>query len=256
MDKTILIIPDPHDEPGVAQDRFEWAGKLVAEKQPDVVVALGDWGTFDSLSEYDTGSVHAEGRRYSEDVKSFLRSMDIFEAPVNKINEELVRMHKKKYNPRKIFCMGNHEQRILRAVIKEPRLIGTISIEDLELEARGWERYNISQPAEAYGIAFSHYFTSGILGKPISGINHARNLVMKAYTSAVVGHAHTRQFWEDTNVFGQKMIGLVAGCYFTHDLKYTTEGDRAWAGLTLLRLEGNSINPEFIDIKRMCKEYS
>ena len=94
------------------------------------------------------------------------------------------------------------------------------------------------------------------MGRPISGINHARGLVAKTYTSTVVGHSHNRSYWEDTDVFGNKVFGLVGGCYFDHDLKYTREEDRNWAGLIMLRVEDAQVDPEFISMKRIQEEYS
>lgn len=253
--KTILVIPDPHDEPGIPKDRFTWAGRLAVKEQPDTIVCLGDGLSLDSLSSYDKGTVFAEGKRYKHDVDSFKRAMDMFHAPIEKYNKTKARLKKKMYLPRLVWNIGNHEQRIIKAAVSDPRLIETIQISDLGLEERGWEVYPLTEPVNVYGIAFAHYFTSGVYGKPIHGINHARALVAKTYTSTVVGHAHTRSFWEDTNVFGQKMVGIVGGCYFTHKLNYTTEEDRNWPGLIVLRLEQDYIDPEFIHINRVEERY-
>ena len=81
---TILVIPDPHDEPTVSQERFEWLGNLIVAKQPDVIVCLGDLATMDSLSSYDKGTVHSEGRRYCDDLASFLSALDKIHKPMDK----------------------------------------------------------------------------------------------------------------------------------------------------------------------------
>ena len=254
--KTILIIPDPHDEPGVDKERFKWAGRMIVDKQPDTVVCLGDGATMDSLSQYDVGSLISEGRRYSDDIGSFNQAFDLLHAPIVKYNDTSVRFHKKKYKPRYVYTLGNHEQRIYKAINKDPRLAGTLSVDHLNLKERGWEVYPLTVPVDVYGIAVAHYFTSGIMGKAISGINHARSLVAKTYVPTVVGHSHDRSFWEDTDVFGRKIIGLVAGCFFEHELCYTTEEDRNWPGIVMLAVEGKTINPSFISMDEVRKEYA
>ena len=60
-----LIIPDSHAKPGVDNDRFSWLGEFALEHKPDVIVDIGDSADMASLCKYDTGSVVAEGRRYS-----------------------------------------------------------------------------------------------------------------------------------------------------------------------------------------------
>jgi predicted phosphodiesterase len=254
--KTILVLPDPHDEPGVSKERFRWLGKLIAERQPDAIVHMGDGSSFDSLSQYDIGTIQAEGQRYSEDLSSFHEAMEEMWAPVEALNRKLIRQKKAMYDPKKVYCLGNHEQRIVKAVQQEPRLEGTISLADLGLEKNGWEVHPLTDPANVYGIAFAHYFTSGIMGRPIFGVNHARSLVAKTYTSSVVGHSHDRSFWEDTDVYGRKVFGLVAGCYFDHDLSYTREEDRNWAGIVLLHVDKKHVDPEFISIQEMKRRYS
>jgi len=254
--KTILVIPDPHDQPEIPKDRFRWLGKLIAEKQPDAIVHLGDGASFDSLSSYDVGTIQAEGKRYADDLDSFHEAMDELEAPINQLNRKLASQKKAQYNPRKVYCIGNHEQRIMKAVNQDPKLENVISLHDLNLPERGWEVYPLTDPAEVYGVCFAHYFTSGILGRPIFGVNHARALVSKTYCSAVVGHSHDRSFWEDTDVKGNKVFGLVAGCYFDHPLSYTREEDRNWSGVIVLHVDKKHVDPEFISIQEMKRRYA
>jgi hypothetical protein len=258
----ILVIPDTHDEPGVSKERFKWLGKLIIDRKPDTIIHLGDGATMDSLSQYDVGCLVTEGRRYSNDIESFRESMDALQEPLVVFNANARRTKHKQYNPRKVYCIGNHEQRIPKAINKDPKLEGTLSLDHLGLVEDGWEVYPLTVPAEAHGIAFAHYFTSGIMGRAISGINHARSLVAKTYCSTVVGHSHDRSFWEDTDIFGNKVFGLVAGCYFDHELVYTSEEDRNWPGLTMLTVEGGfggeprQVNPEFISMHEIKRRYA
>ena len=253
--KSILVIPDPHDQPEIAKDRFRWLGNLIIDRQPDAIVHLGDGLSMDSLSEYDEGTIASEGRRYKDDIESFLEAQSLILEPTEKYNRTQTRKKKILYKPRKVYCMGNHEQRISKAVFKNPKLEGVISFKDLELEQNGWEVFPMTDPADVYGIAFSHFFTSGIMGRPISGVHHAASLVQKNYCSTVVGHSHDRSFWENTDCFGIKIFGLVAGCYFDHDLSYTREEDRNWVGLVWLSVYSDHVDPDFISIKRTEEDY-
>ena len=46
----IIVIGDAHDSPHISQDRFKWIGKYIKQSQPDYIIQIGDWASFDSLS--------------------------------------------------------------------------------------------------------------------------------------------------------------------------------------------------------------
>ena len=140
MSKTILVIPDPHDQPEISKERFVWAGRLIYDKRPDAIVHLGDGLSLDSLCKYDEGTMTSEGRRYDDDIKSFAYAMKLLEEPVAQHNERMKRQKKAQYNPRKVYCIGNHEQRILTAVNDNPKLEGILSLDNLKLDELGWEQ--------------------------------------------------------------------------------------------------------------------
>jgi len=252
---NILIIGDTHDKPGVDKDRFRWAANLALERQPDTIVHLGDWSTFDSVSDYEGGSIHAEGRRYVDDINSHIESLDAFHKPIDEYNRKHSLWKKKKYKPRLIYCVGNHDMRIEKFVINNPKMKGVMSLDDMQMSRYGWETYPITRPADAHGIAFGHFFTSGIMGKAIGGLHHGSSLIMKGIRSCVVGHSHLRDFHERTDVFGSQVFGLVAGCYYSHGDHYTTEGKRMWRGLVYLTVNKGEANPEFIGIDDVEEMY-
>lgn len=254
--RSHMIIPDSHAKPDVDNDRFAWAGQMAIERQPDVIVDIGDSADMASLSSYDVGSVRAEGRRYADDIAAYHDAMDKFMQPIIKYNDTHTKWKKKKYRPTFLKCNGNHEQRISRAANESPALHGHISLSDLKAEEYGWQVKPFLEPHLVDGIAYQHYFTSGIMGRPISGINAAATLVRKGYMSCVAGHSHMRDFWEDTTPVGSKVFGLVVGCYFEHDEEYTTENDRFWRGLVYLNsVHDGQGEPEFIDMARIKREF-
>jgi len=251
-----LIIPDSHAQPGVSNERFTWVGELALERQPDVIIDIGDSADMPSLCSYDVGNVRAEGRRYADDVRAYRDAMDKLAKPINKYNNTHTRWKKKTYRPRLVKCRGNHEYRINRAAAETPALFGHISYDDLQEKKHGWEVFDFLQAACVDNIAYKHFFTSGVMGRPIGGLNHARTLVAKTYMSSVCGHSHMRDFWEDTDGIGRKVFGLVVGCYFEHDEGYTTENNRFWRGLCYLKgVHDGQAEPEFIGMDEIKGRY-
>ena len=251
-----LIIPDSHSTPEHNNDRFSYIAEMALKNQPDVIIDIGDSADMRSLSAYDVGRVHAEGRRYCDDILAYHDAMSRIADPIDKYNNTHTKWKKKTYKPRFVKCRGNHEHRITRAAIETPSLYGTLRIEDLKEEDYGWETYDFLQPAVIDNICYQHFFTSGVMGRPVGGINHARSLVAKGMMSCVAGHSHLRDFSEDTDVIGRKRFGLVVGCYFDYDPHYTTESDRYWRGLVYLRgVRDGEAEPEFISIDRVKELY-
>lgn len=251
-----LIIPDSHAKAGISNDRFKWLGNYVIENQPDVVIDIGDSADMTSLCKYDIGHVRAEGRRYKDDLAAYHDAMRKLMAPINKYNNTHTKWKKKTYRPRFVKCRGNHEYRIHRAACENPAMYEHISYEDLKEQQYGWEVHDYLETVSINDIAYQHFFTSGIMGRPIGGINHAATLVRKGHMSCVCGHSHMRDFWEDTDASGRKVFGLVVGCYFTHNEEYTTENDRFWRGLVhLKRVYEGQAEPSFINIEEVRELY-
>lgn len=252
-----LIIPDSHAKPGVDNKRFSWLGELALERQPDVIIDIGDSADMPSLCQYDVGHVRAEGRRYSNDIRAYRDAMDKFMEPIHKYNNTHTKWKKKLYRPELVKCRGNHEYRIARAASENPALFGHISYDDLQEGKHGWEVYDFLKTACIDGIAYQHFFTSGVMGRPIGGVNHARTLVAKTHMSSVCGHSHMRDFWEDIDAVGRRVFGLAVGCYFEHDEAYTTENERFWRGAVYLKdVQQGQANPEFLSLAGIKKAYS
>lgn len=229
LGKKILIIPDAHARPDQDNSRFDALGNFIVEKRPDIVISIGDWADMASLCLYDKGQKVAEGRRYQDDVVSSLDALRRTMSPVRKAFKNM-----KRDAPEFHITIGNHENRIDRAANLNPELHGKLSLRDLRFEEAGWQVHPFLKPLTKEGICFQHYFTSGVMGKPIGGVNHARTLVLKNYQSSVCGHSHSRDYWEDVRADGQKVFGLVVGCYDEGDHHYTTEQRRWWSGLVML----------------------
>jgi len=210
---NLLVIGDPHVNPDYDNDRFTGLGKYIAQEKPEYVVCLGDMADLPSLSSYDRGTKGFEGRRYSKDVAAVIDAQEKLFAPIKELNRMLLKKKVKQYKPKLYMTLGNHEDRITRAINSSPELDGAISIDDLQYKKFGWKCTPFKDCLTIKGISFSHYFTTGAMGRPISGINIGNSMMNKLHCSAVQGHSHLISHQESTKPDGQKIFGLSAGCY-------------------------------------------
>lgn len=246
-EKTYVVIPDSHAKPGVPNDRYRWAGRLCADVGADVVVDIGDWNDMPSLCSYDMGKKSFEGRRYKNDVGAGLDAKEQFEIGLGNFKPE-----------RKEALEGNHEHRIERVVQEHPELDGLLTLEDLGYKEFGWNLSRMSIPLVMDDIAFCHYFSSGVMGRPIGGDHHASNLINKCHMSCVCGHSHLVDYAERTRVDGKKLSGLVVGCYFSQKEDYANvQVNNMWRrGIFVLRnVKDGQFDYEFISIQEMERRY-
>lgn len=249
---THLFITDCHAHPEHNNDRALLASQLIAELRPDVVIVGGDTGDFPSLCSYDKGKRSFQGRTFQADVDSH-----------NDFQEKLWHYVKraKKRLPRRITLIGNHEQRIDRAIDLQPELEGVIGYGVLEL-GRYYDTvvpYNGATPGgiEVDGVHYSHYGVTGVSGKPIGGEHHAASLLAKRYSSSSVGHSHLLDFSVKTQVNGNKIMGLVGGCFIDYEQPFAGEANKLWwSGVTIKRnVEKGMYDPQFISMNYLRKYF-
>ena len=77
-----LILPDCQVKDGVPLDHLDWIGQYIVDKQPDVIVNIGDFADMPSLSSYDKGTKSFEGRRYKKDIEVTREAMQRLLAPM------------------------------------------------------------------------------------------------------------------------------------------------------------------------------
>jgi hypothetical protein len=228
----IAVVPDTQCKPGVKLDYLEWVGKYLAAKKPDVIVHLGDFADMASLSSYDVGKKSFEGKRYNKDIENAREAMNVFMGPIERYNYVQGKYKKPRYTPRKVMLLGNHEARIDRVVEEDPRLEGTISTNDLHYARRGWEVYPFLKQVVIEGVAFAHYFCSGIMGRPVTT---ARMLLTKKHMSCVAGHQQGRDIAYAQRADGMDMTAIIAGSCYLHDEPYLNpQTNSHWRGLYML----------------------
>jgi hypothetical protein len=224
-----LVIPDTQVKPGVDTTHLEWAGKYAADKKPDVIIMIGDWWDMASLSSYDRGTKGYEGRRYYKDIESGNKAMDQFMAPILKEQNKQRKAKKRLWEPRLVFTMGNHEHRIERAINEDPKLEGLISYDDFNLQNYGWEVVPFLQPLVVDGVAYCHYFTSGVMGRPVS---NPKLMLAKKMMSCTMGHVQDRDIAFAKRADGKRLTGLFAGIYYQHDEEYLNpQTNGSWSGI-------------------------
>jgi len=232
-----LIIPDTQVKPDTPIEHLGWAGQYAVKMRPDVIVHIGDHWDMESLSSYDKGKKSFEGRRYTKDIEAGIVGMEAFLKPIRDEQARLIRNKEKQWNPRLVFTLGNHENRIMRAIEDDPMLDGLIGFDDFQLERMGWEVYGFLEVAVIDGLAYSHYFTSGIMGRPVSS---ARNMLSKKMMSCIMGHVQDRDIAYGRRADGTNILGLFAGIFYQHEEAYlTAQTNGSWRGIWMLNEVAN-----------------
>jgi len=212
-----------------------YAGKYIAEKKPDAIVLIGDWWDMESLCSYDKGKTSFEGRRYNKDIEAGNLAMDLFLQPIKAEINRLKVNKKKQWKPRLVFTMGNHEYRIERAIEYDSILEDTIGYFDLNLN--DFEVYDYLQPVVIEGVAFSHFFTTGVMGRPVTS---ARALLTKKMMSCVMGHVQDRDIAYGKRADNVRLTGLFAGMFTQHNEAYLgNQGNDSWKGIWMLNEVNN-----------------
>lgn len=222
------IIPDVQQTPGAPNSHLEWAGAYFADKLPDVIVCLGDFADFASLSSYDAGKLSSHGLTYRDDVESANVALEKFE-------KTLKRYAPRSYSPRKIITLGNHEDRVSRAVNDDPKTFGTLTVDDLHFKKHGWEVVPFLKPIEVDGILYCHYFCYGPNGRVVGskfGMPSAKSQVQRLMQSATSGHKQGLDI-SIVHTPTKTYRGAIAGSFYQWEPGYLTPQARYWSGLLL-----------------------
>lgn len=228
----IAVIPDCQIRPGDDLTFLIHIGNYLVNKKPDIIVCLGDFADMPSLSSYDVGKKSFEGRRYKADIQAAKEAMATLLGPLNNANKKAKEHHRERYRPRLVLTLGNHEDRINRAVNSDPKLDGTLSIDDLAYESFGWEVYPFLEPVTIGGVSFCHYYTTGLLGRPCSS---ASAQLAKKHMSCVAGHAQGLQIATGHRADGVRLTSVIAGSCYENPHEYLgPQGNRHWNGILML----------------------
>lgn len=219
----ICIVADTQAKPNVSLEYMKWIGKYIFDKKPDIVVHIGDAYDFESLSSYDKGKKSFEGRRLKVDIEAGNESMRLL----------LAEFQKDGYNPRLIFCTGNHEARFDRLAEEMPELDGFVGTDTLPLAEMGWEVQPFLKPINIEGIFFVHYLANPMTGKPYGGT--AMNQLKTVGNSFVVGHKQCLDVAIRPTLDGKHQIGIINGAAYDFEEPYKGyTGNNHFRGITML----------------------
>jgi hypothetical protein len=256
---THLIIPDCQVKEGIDTSYLHRIGQYIADKQPEVIVCLGDFADMPSLSSYDKGKKGFEGRRYHKDVLAVHNAMNVLLKPIEELNRRNTRAKRKLYTPRRVMLLGNHENRINRAVEADAILEDTISTDDLKYYEYGWEVHDFLETVTIDGVMYSHFFPRSTTGRVMQnrrGAPSAHAQVRREMASCTSGHLQGLDF--SIYQTGQKRLyGLIAGSCYEHDEDYLTpQGTKYWRGIVMKhQVDNGEYDPMFVSLDYLKRRY-
>ena len=227
-----MVLPDVQAKPGVDFKYLTKIGKYLVEKKPDKLICLGDFADMPSLSSYDVGKKAFEGRRYTKDIEASHEAMQALLTPLRDYNAKAKRNKEKQYHPELHMVLGNHCNRINRATNDDPKLDGLLSINDLGFVDYGWQVYPFLDVVIIDGVAYSHYFTTGLMGRPVTS---AQACLSKKHQSCVQGHQQGLQIATSYKADGKMITSIIAGSCYEHQEDYmSSQGNNHWRGFLML----------------------
>ena len=255
MARHHFVIPDVQAKPGHSFKYLRRVGQFLVDKKPDVVVCIGDFADMPSLSSYDKGKKSFEGRRYKHDIKAAHDAMEALLGPMREYNLQQVAKGLPIYRPRMVMTLGNHENRINRAVECQPELDGILSVDDLRYEHYGWEVIPYLEVMTIDGVAYSHFFTSGVMGRPVSSANA---MATKKHMSCVMGHVQTDQIATQYRADGSRITALFVGTCYEHDEDYLgPQGNNYWRGIWMLHdVHKGEFEPMQVSLNYLQRRYA
>lgn len=243
-----------HSDPEYSNERFTWLGNFIYDLKPDFVIDLGDIAEMASLSGFDNAKPEViVSKNYERDIATNGDAQE-------RLRHKFIRNKKRK--PYWVGMQGNHEYRINKALIANPRIYGDdYGLSPKHLEPDHWydeyHPYQNGAPAVAQfeGINLAHYIASGNYGTAMSGEHHAYNLLKKMMRSTIVGHSHKLNvYWRPD----AKAIGAVIGCYKGGETSWAGQANNEWwkGVMVMHNTEDGWFDPQFVSQESLKRDYS
>lgn len=230
--KRHLFIPDTQVRSGVPLQHIKAAAQAIVFYKPDVVVHGGDHWDMPSCNRHaELGSLEREGSRIFDDINAGNEAWEMLFAPMWAEIKRRADKHRKRWNPRRVYTRGNHEDRLDRYINANPETKEILSTD--AMETPGFERHPFLEIVEIDGIWYSHYFANTHSGRAIGGsIDNRLNRIGRSFVQG-----HEQGFLYGVRQFPGKLTrhGLVAGSFYMHDEKYRgLQSNSEWRGIVVL----------------------
>lgn len=186
--ERILIVPDVH---APFEDKVAWKKVIdfAEDYRPHTIVQLGDFGDCYSVSQHDKDPRRA--RNIVEEAEA-----------VRELRKDLDGLRAK----RKIYCLGNHEDRLERYMMAHaPALLGTTNIDDLYgMSENGWRVIPYGEFAAIGKLHVTHD-----VGK--SGAGALAATYKAVGKSVVIGHTHRLESMYGNSILGEGHVAASLG---------------------------------------------
>ena len=246
----VIVIADVHDAPAIPKDRMKWIGKHIEEQNPDRVVQIGDFATFDSLC-WHIGNETMSGRNkgtFNEDIESFKKCLSVLDNSL------------KKYKGLKHITYGNHEHRLYKWEQQNPEIYSMMQKQLVDvLTSFGWNHtiYGVFHMID--GVGFTH-IPFNIMGKEFGGVSVERNIGQHSLFDVVFGHSHKYNDIRCPKIGDSNYVRVLnVGCSlpYGHVENYCKVCTTGWAwGITEINIFDNHIQDvNFISMKTLEDMY-
>lgn len=257
MTFNLLVIPDVHAHPKDDFARIDALHSFLGRPGYDFdhMLIMGDVWDMESLCSHDEGKTAWHSRRFDKDIEAGQEAMRRLLNIADDHNVDAVD-----------FLEGNHEDRLRRWAGEDARVGSSIGPNFFrELFASDYADVDFHDFLDILELGVgktrlyaSHYFTSGLMGRAVSGVQPAYNLIKTQFESCIQAHKHTFDYAEYTKANGEKVQGVVAGCFVDprKDFSYAKTSKKLWwNGVLMLRYSdrGQGFDLEQISIERMME---
>lgn len=248
-----IVIPDLQIKPGVPLNHLNWIGEYIADKKPDVVVNIGDHYDMPSLSSYEKkGGTYFEGKRYKDDIAAGNLGWKMLTTPIARERNRIASNKKRQWVPELHYTMGNHENRIDRAVGDNAVLQGTIGYHDFFHP--GWERHGFLEPVWLDGICYSHYFANPNTGRPYGGMIDTR--LKNIGHSFVQGHQQVLSIGRRETLAGAQHGLIIGACYLQDEEYRGPQSNNEWRGIAVLNeVQDGSYDLCLVSLEYLCRRF-
>lgn len=245
-----LVIGDTQIYHGYDFKVVKATAKYICKHLPEEIVIIGDWFDLESLSYY-ASEKEREGRRLIDDIQAGITGLELLLKPLQALQAKQKAAKRKVYNPRIVFTMGNHEERLKTYLKHNPKLIGCLPDLTEIIDGMGIEVYDFLEPYIGYNnVHYFHYLANPMSGKAVGG--SIENKLNKVTYSFVMGHQQHFQFAERQQAYGKPQFAVVVGAFYLHDEDYKgVQGNTHSRGTVVLHHHEMGTDVEYLSCARL-----